>query len=403
MRPTTSTKPKKGHSQRSHALLSASKASRWINCTPSARLEDEYGEQKSSPYAAEGTLAHELAEFYLRKDVLDGMSESEFASRLEELSSDANMSDEMLDMVAVYTQYCADQYRAAVEENSAAIIEIEQRLDLTEFVPESFGTADCVIINDGVLEVIDLKYGKGVPVQAEWNKQLMLYGLGALYKYSLIYDIHEVRVTIVQPRLDNISSFQLSVEELQKWADEELRPRAELAFAGEGELAAGEWCRFCAVRQRCRKLYEQQMEIARHEFAEPDLLSDEEIADIVKRAPKFVEWVDSITEYARAKAVSEDKCWPGLKLVEGVRRRKWADEDTAADAILSRCKELSPEDVFDTKLKSITSVEKMLGKKRFSEILSDVVVLPQGKPTLVSEDDKRPAMGIAQAIADFSE
>lgn len=399
---TMSTKPK-CHSQRSHALLSASKASRWLSCTPSARLEDMFGEQKPSPYAAEGTLAHELAELYLRKDVLEELSESDFERKFAELSSDANMSDEMLDNVAVYTQYCADQYRAALEEDRAAVIEIEQRLDMTEYVPEGFGSVDCCIIGGVLLEIIDLKYGKGVPVNAEWNKQLMLYGLGALSKYSLVYDIQEVRMTIIQPRLDNISSFQLSAEELRGWAEEELRPRAELAFRGEGELSAGEWCRFCAVKQRCRKLYEQQMEIARHEFASPDLLSDEEIADIVKRAPKFVEWVNAITEYAQAKAVSEDKCWPGLKLVEGVRRRKWADEDVAAGAILDRCKELSAEDIFDSKLKSITGIEKMLGKKRFSEILSDVVVLPQGKPTLVPEDDKRPAMGIAQAIADFSE
>lgn len=399
---TTSTKLQ-AHSKRSHALLSASGAGRWLNCTPSAKLEDEYGEKKSSIYAQEGTLAHELSELYIKRDTLLAISEQEFDQRLEEIMSNDLFDEEMLDVVPIYTDYCSSQLAEAKTVNPLAVMEIEQKLDLTDFVPESFGTADCVIINDNLMEVIDLKYGKGVPVYAEWNKQLMLYGLGALQKYDTMYDISEIRLTIVQPRINNISSWQISVNELREWAEEELKIKAKLAFEGKGELNAGDWCRFCGVRNQCRKLYEQQLEIAKHEFAEPALLTDDEIADIVRRTPKLIEWANSITEYAQIKAIEENKQWPGLKLVEGISRRKWIDEDQATNAIFARCPELSEDEIFNMKLKPITSIEKIVGKKRFAELLSDIVVKPQGKPTLVSLDDKRPAMGYGQAQIDFKE
>lgn len=400
---TASTKLQK-HSERSHALLSASGASRWLNCTPSARLEDLYGEKKDSVYAKEGTLAHELAELCLRCGILGTIGVKEYESALEEIMSNDLFNEEMLDAIPIYTDYCGTQLAEAQTTNELAVMEIEQRLDLTEFVPDSFGTADCIIINDSIIEVIDLKYGKGVPVYADYNKQLMLYGLGALRKYDTMYDISEVRLTIVQPRLNNISSWQISVSDLQKWADEELMPKAKLAYSGEGELNAGDWCRFCSIRTQCRKLYEQQMEIAKHEFAEPDLLTDEEIADIVLRTPKLVEWANSIAEYAQNMAIQENKQWPGLKLVEGRSSRKWAtDEDQVSNTIFARCPELSEDEIFNMKLKPITAIEKIIGKKRFEEVLSDMIVKPQGKPTLVSLEDKRPAMGYGQAQIDFAE
>ena len=398
----TSPKPQK-HSQRAHALLSASGASRWINCTPSAKLEDEYGDKSTSPYAAEGTLAHELAELYLRKDVLENISDADFENSLEEIMANELFNDEMLEVVPTYTDYCEDQFIEAKNNNDFAIIEIEQVLDLTEYVPESFGTADTVIISDGIMEVIDLKYGKGIPVYADWNKQLMLYALGALRKYDTMYDIDEVRVTIVQPRINNISSWQISVEELLKWAEEDLRPTADEAFHGEGELNAGDWCRFCGVRNQCKKLYEQQFEIAKHEFAEPQLLSDNDIADIVQRTPKLVEWANSVAEYAKKKAIEENKQWPGLKLVEGRSRRKWIDEDKALETIFEQFPELDEADVTTTKINGITAIEKLVGKKKFFEKLKDVVVTPQGNPTLVPLQDKRPAMGVQQAQLDFSD
>ena len=229
------------HSARAHALLSASGASRWLNCTPSAKLEEAHGESKSSPYAAEGTLAHEYAEILIREMILKNITPQEKEAKLSEIIDNDLFNEEMLDVVPVYVNYCYEQLKAAQVHNPGAIMEIEQRLDLTEFVPESFGTADCSIIDDKVLEIIDLKYGKGVPVYAEWNTQLMLYGLGALRKYELMYDIERVRLTIVQPRINNISSFLIEVDELLEWANTELKEKALMAFEGKGELNAGDW------------------------------------------------------------------------------------------------------------------------------------------------------------------
>lgn len=402
MSPTNNTEIQE-HSERSHAMLSASGASRWLNCTPSAKLELEHGENKTSTYAEEGTLAHELAELYIRKDVLCDITDEDFESTLERIMNNDLFSEEMLDVVPVYTDYCSDQFIEAQTANDLSIIEIEQKLDLSDYVPESFGTADCVIINDDLMEVIDLKYGKGVPVYAEWNRQLMLYGLGALRKYDMMYDIKEVRLSIVQPRINNISSWQISVEELQKWAEEELKPKAQLAYKGEGELCAGDWCKFCSVRNRCRKLYEQQVEIAKYEFAEPSLLTDEEIADIIKRTPRLVEWANSVMDYAQDLAIRNNKQWPGFKLVEGISRRKWADEEKASNALFARFPELTEDEIFNTKLKSITDIEKLVGKKQFNAVLSDLVVKPVGKPTLVPLEDKRPALGYDQAKIDFKD
>ena len=389
------------HSQRAHALLSASGASRWLNCTPSAKLEDTYGEKTTSSYAAEGTLAHELAELFLRHDVLDTMSSIEFDKKFEEIMSNEMFSDEMLEAVPVYVDYCKTELLAAREQNIFATLAIEQRLDLTEFVPESFGTADCIIINDNMLEVIDLKYGKGVPVYAQHNKQGKLYALGALRKFDTLYDVNIVRITIVQPRINNISTWEISVDDLLKWANDELKPRAELAFKGLGELTPGEWCKFCSVKNKCRALYEEQLKIAQYEFQDPELLSDEEISDVLARAPQFIEWVNSIVDYAQKRAIENNKIWPGFKLVSGRSNRKWADEDKVVEAIFSRFPDATEDQVFNTKLKTISDIEKTFGKKRVTEILNDVIVKPQGKPTLVPESDKRPALGIEDAINDF--
>lgn len=395
------TKP--NHASRAHALLSASTASRWLNCTPSAKLERQYGEKINTVYAQEGTVAHELAELYLRHDLLRSLSDSDFEKGLETIMSNELFSEEMLDTVPIYTDYCTEQFEAAKAGNPYSVAYIEQKLDFSEYVPGGFGTGDYTQISDPLLEIVDLKYGKGVPVYAEWNKQLMLYGLGALRKFDTMYDISEIRLTIVQPRLNNISSWQISVEELLKWAVEELKPKAELAAKGLGELNPGDWCRFCAVKNKCRKLYEQQMEIAKYEFSDPELLTDEEIADVVLRSSQFVKWVNSVVEYAQARAVDENKHWPGLKLVEGVGRRKWIDESQASDIILERFPELTKDSIFNMDLKSITDIEKIVGKKNFTTRLADIVIKVPGKLTLVSEDDKRPAAGIEQAKKDFDD
>lgn len=400
MAATASTKLQK-HSERDHALLAASAANRWLNCTPSAKLEDAEGPRESSIYAEEGTLAHELGELYIRHDVLETVDDQVFSDRFDEIMNNQLFSEEMLDVVPIYVDYCTEQFNAAKANDAQSIMDVEQKLDLTEYVPESFGTADCVVIGGNLIEVIDYKHGKGVPVYAEWNKQLMLYGLGALRKYDMLFDIEEVRLTIVQPRINNISSWQISVKELIDWAETELAPAAKLAFAGDGELKAGEWCKFCAVKNRCKALYQKNMELAKYDFQKPALLNDEEIADILKKTPVLIEWANSIQEYAQDKAINQGKVWPGFKLVEGISRRKWLDEDAVAEAIFTKIPEASEDQVYDMKLKTITQIEKIFGKKTVAEQLSDVIVKPQGKPTLVPVSDKRPALGTEEAINDF--
>lgn len=407
MKITTSTKPKQqksqNHSERDHALLSASGASRWINCTPSARLEEKYGEHTTSAFASEGTLAHEIAELYLRLDVLGTIDNEDFEEQIGIKTSNELFKEEMLDYVSVYTDYCEGQYNEAKTNDACAAIEIEQKLDLTGYVPESFGTADCIVIANGTLEIIDLKYGKGVPVYAEYNKQLMLYALGAIDAFSIMYDIDTVKMTIVQPRLGNISTYQMSVEELGIWADQELKPAAEKAFAGEGELSSGDWCKFCSIKNRCKALYGKMLEAAKYEFAEPELMTDDEIADVLGRATKLIEWLDSVKEYASSEALNNNKKWPGFKLVEGVSRRKWDDEEKVANAIFANFPEASDDEIYEMKLKSISAIEKLYGKKIVDEKLKSVIIKPQGKPTLVPDSDKRPALGIEDAVNDFKD
>lgn len=398
---TTTVRMPKNHSERAHALLSASGASRWLNCPPSARLEEEHGRPEPSAYAEEGTLAHEISELFLKRD-LDLICEKDFGIRFDELASNEFFSEEMLEYVQIYTDYCLSEFKAAKTDNQYATFEIESKLDLTEYVPESFGTADFSIVNDCILQIVDLKFGKGIPVYANNNKQLMLYALGAIRKYDMLYDITEVKLTIVQPRLNNISTWQISVDELLKWAIEVLKPTAELAFAGQGELNPGDWCRFCAVKSVCRAIADKNLEMAKHDFKKPELLSDEEVADILKKTPELIEWAESVVQYAEKRAL-EGKIYKGFKLVEGISRRKWDDEDKVVNTIFANCPELSEDEIFETKLRPITQIEKLVGKNRFNTLLSDVVIKPQGKPTLVPIDDKRPALGIEEAINDFKD
>lgn len=386
------------HENREHALLSASGANRWLNCTPSARLEDEYGEKKTSEFAAEGTLAHELAECILREELFGQKDENSFAR----ITSDKLYTNSMRDFVEVYTDYCISIYAQALSSNPDAVARIEQKLDLSAYVPESFGTADFCLVSDGTLEVVDLKFGRGIRVSAENNTQLMLYGLGALYSFDSAYDIANVKLTIVQPRLDNISSWEISVEDLKEWANNVLIEKAKAAYDGSGELNPGAWCHFCAIKNRCRKLAEEQMEMAKKEFAKPALLTDEEISEIITKAPRLVEWANSVVEYATRLSSDSGKSWPGLKLVEGRSLSKWKSEKDVVEALKDAMPELTDDEIFNVKLKSITDIKKLLGKVKFNYYLSNLVIKPQGKPTLVPESDNRPAIGLEQAIKDFS-
>lgn len=378
-----------------HALLSPSSASRWLACTPSARAEENI-QGKYSEAASEGTLAHSLAELMLLS-YIGQINKQNFSIECAKIYENELYSDDMQSYCQDYASYVIEQYVKAKFHTKDALLEIEVKLNLTDYVKEGFGTGDSIIIADGVLDIIDLKYGKGVLVGANNNKQMMLYALGALREYDYRYDIHTVRMTIYQPRLSNISSFEMSVEELKNWADSELKQRAELAWEGKGEYAPGEHCRFCKVKTICKALADYNLELAKYEFKDAHQLTDTEIADILTRADFFKNWISAIEEYALIAAIEEGKHWPGYKLVEGKSNRKYSDPDALGAHLINSG--YSDDKIYTKSLLGITNMEKMLTKKVFEQVCGPFIIKPQGKPTLVTEADKRPEINSAAAAA----
>lgn len=368
-------------SPKAHAVLSASSSDRWLHCPPSARLCEAY-EDKGSDYAAEGTDAHTLCEFRLKQALGIPVEDP-----IENLSW---YNEEMEDCAAGYTAYVLEQVAIAKQTCADPVILIEQRVDFSRWVTDGFGTADCIVIADGVLKICDYKHGRGVEVSATENPQMMCYALGALELFDAIYDIDSVSMTIFQPRRENVSTYDLSKEELYKWADEVLKPAADLAFAGDGNFLCGEWCGFCKAKHDCRARAEANMELARYDFKLPPLLTDEEIEDVLARVDDLVSWASDIKEYALQQAIS-GKAWSGWKLVEGRSNRKYTNEDAVITAVSQ-----AGFDPYERKVLGITAMQKLLGKSRFEELLSAYIEKPQGKPTLVPESDKRPAMNTAK-------
>ena len=364
-----------------HALLSASSSERWLNCPPSARLCESY-DDKGSNYAAEGTDAHELCEYKLRQAL--GMEAKDPTENL------TWFNEEMADCASSYAAYILEQVEAAKQTCADPVVLIEQRVDFSRWVESGFGTADCIIIADGTLQICDYKHGLGVLVSAEKNPQMQCYALGALELFDGIYDIDTVLMTIYQPRRDNISTYELSKDELYRWADEVLKPTADLAFAGDGNFLCGEWCGFCKAKHDCRARADANLELARYDFKLPPLLTDEEVEVILTRIDDLVAWATDIKEYALQQAIS-GKEWNGWKLVEGRSNRKYTNETAVADAVSS-----AGFDPYDHKVLGVTAMQKLLGKSRFDELLASYIEKPQGKPTLVPESDKRPVMNTAK-------
>ena len=363
-----------------HALLSASSSHRWINCPPSAKL-CENCEDQGSEYAQQGTDAHSLCQYKVESAL--GM---DTADPTESLSF---FDEEMENCAEGYAQYVMEQRVKALQSCSDPVILVEQRLDFSKYVPEGFGTGDCVIIADGTLSVIDYKHGKGILVEAEKNPQMLCYALGALELFDGIYDIDTVSMTIFQPRRENVSTYTISKEELLQWAADVLIPRAKLAYAGEGDFAAGEHCRFCKVKATCRKRAEYNLELARYDFELPPTLEDEEIEVVLAKADALAAWVSDVKDYALQAAVS-GKQWTGWKLVEGRSNRKYTDETAVAEAVTK-----AGYNPYEQKLLGITAMTSVLGKKQFESILGSLTYKPQGKPTLVPESNKRPVMNTA--------
>lgn len=369
----------------SHAILSPSSASRWLSCTPSARLEMQFPD-KAGDFAQEGSLAHEVGEVLL-KFAAGLISLDDEEKSLSTLKKSKFYSDELLSYADGYAVFVYEKLALAQKTTSDAVLRIEEKIDLTAYVPEGFGTGDAVILADGTMEIIDLKYGKGVRVSAAENKQMMLYALGALDMFGFMYAIHTVRMTIYQPRLDNVSEWEIPVEELLMWGTSELAPRAKMAYAGEGSFVPGKHCQFCRAKAQCRALAEKNMEVAKHEFDDASLLSDNEISRVLEQMDIIKNWMSAIEEYALQAALS-GKVFPGFKLVEGRSIRKYADEKKVADRLLENG--YKSDLIYEpAKLKTITAMEKLVTKKAFAAILGDLIIKPQGKPTLVPASDKR--------------
>lgn len=370
-----------------HAILSASASSRWLHCTPSARLERKFPDA-SSPYALEGSRAHERAEYFLNRFLKTGDSNVLIREDVE-----------MNDAVQAYVNICVEKINEARTASPDAQIKVEQRLDFSRWVPEGFGTGDTVMVSDKYFEIVDLKYGKGVPVSAINNSQMRLYALGMYEAFGYLYGADEVRMTIVQPRLDSVSTETISVDDLLTWG-EEVKKKAKIAFAGKGDFCAGNHCRFCKARNTCRTHAEYELKNVKEDLQTAEL-EDFEISDILLRAKGIKTWLDGLEAYALGKAL-DGYNWPGMKLVEGRSNRKITDDVIAANNLLNAG--FSAEEIYKPQtLRSITDLEKLCGKKMFGELMSGVIEKPPGKPTLVSADDKRQAIELQNVKNDFDE
>ena len=374
-----------------HAYLSASASHRWLACPPSAKLCANILDQ-ASEYAQQGTDCHELCAYLVEK-----------ALGREVIDPTENLTyydAEMQNCAEEYRNYVLEQIEAAKEFCKDPQVMIEQRLDFSRWVENGFGTGDCVIVADEVLQIIDYKHGLGVLVSAGddehgGNSQMMCYALGALEVFGDIYDINQIKMTIFQPRRDNISTYTISKNDLLKWADEILAPTAQLAYVGEGEFKAGDHCTFCKVKATCRKRAEYNLELAKYDFEMPATLDDTEIAAILEKVDEMISWGNDIKEYALQQAQSGVH-FEGWKVVEGRSNRKYTDEAAVAFAVKD-----AGFDPYEKKLLGVTAMSTLLGKKKFEELLGGLIYKPPGKPALVPESDKRPAMNTA--IDDFIE
>lgn len=376
------------HAERAHALLSASSSHRWLACPPSAVAAEVYPRQDTE-FTREGTLAHEVAEVMTRNGGCFGVGDELFAK------AHAEINKEMLECAGVYSDYIHEQIQSG-----AATMLLEQRVDFSPWVPEGFGTADCILIQGDTMDVIDYKYGKGVAVSAEDNPQMKLYGLGALNDFGFAYDIKTVRLHIFQPRMNNISVFELSADELLAWG-EKIKPIAEKAAKGKGKYNAGEHCRFCPHAGKCRTLTKVCTEyVETHGLKAPvKVLAPWEVAEVLKLEPLVSLWLRRVKDHALTSLLNGEEI-PGYKVVEGRGSRAWTDEIEVA----YKLKEAGypPEDITKTELLSVAQMEKTIGKKQAAEILDGLIIKKSGAPTVAPETDKRPVYDrLAEAQKDF--
>lgn len=372
-----------------HALLSASSAHRWLSAPPLPRLE-QYFPQSTSTAATEGTAAHALAEYKVHRALGD--------LKFPRPSSDYQC-DEMELLTDDYTSYVMEQYAKAKKYSNDPLIKVELKLDFSRYVPEGFGTGDCVIVSDHLLHIIDFKYGKGVKVIARDNPQMKLYALGALAMFGNLYNIDEVETTIFQPRMSNISTWTIPVKDLMHWANTELKEKAELAFMGKGSVRYGPWCQFSNCNAVLRASYDYHHKLERFQLASPHLLTDAEVAEVLEHIDDLNRWAHEVKAYAADLDINHGKTWPGFKLVEGRSIRHYRDEDKVAEKLQAA----GYTDIYQKKLLPITKLEKQLGKQKFDQLVGGQVYKPAGKPTLVADDDSRPNIAKSKPADEFKE
>lgn len=375
-----------GHAERSHALLSASSAARWLACPPSARLCEQFPDTQSE-YAAEGTLAHEIAELKLRKALIEPMGPRKFGKALKELQSNPLYQPEMDKHTDTYVDYVLGIVHA---HSSPPYVAVERRLDYSAYVPEGYGTGDCIIIGGDTLHIVDFKYGKGVPVSAEGNPQMRLYALGAVTEYGFLYPIQRVHMAIVQPRLDSISEDTISLDELLAWG-ESIKPIAQQAYDGEGEFNPGDHCRFCRAKAVCRARAEAQTALEVFSGLKPPLISDAEVGQLLERGRNLAAWLKDLEEYALSRCLEGGEI-PGWKVVEGRSSRQYVDQDAAFKALMEAG--IDEAVLYERKPLSVAQLEKVLGKAEYRRLLEEPghVKVEPGKPTLVPISDKREAI-----------
>jgi hypothetical protein len=359
---------------------------------------EEPFEDTTSSFAEEGTAAHELSEIHLAYH-LTNVSPKKRKEAIDKLAKGPHYSQTMEDYVHEYVTIVLERVAEARKRGGEVEILLEQRLDFSEWVPDGFGTGDVLILSEGVLDIIDLKYGKGVPVSAINNTQMRLYGLGAYNTYGFLYDIEKVRMTIVQPRLDSVSTEELTLDELLEWGNEYVKPRAELAASGEGEVVPGDHCQFCKARNVCKSLADRNLELAKYEFADPNIMTEEDISDVLSRVGGLVNWATSIKEYALEQALN-GTAYPGFKVVEGRSSRTITDRGELQMRMLNAG--YGMEAIAPREMVSMTALENLTGKKKFEAISEGLIKISSGKPALVSNSDPRPAKNsVADAIKDF--
>lgn len=376
-----------------HALLSPSSADRWLQCTPSARLESRE-DDKAGDAADEGTLAHKLSELLLKLE-LKLIDKKAFKTYFARIRTNRHHNDSMLEYCEQFVSFVMEQYSSATESDPGALIFLEVIIDLTEWIPEGFGTGDVVIVANGFFHIIDFKYGKGIKVDAVNNKQMMLYGLGIYFMYSVLFEADEVMMTIFQPRIDNFSTFTISVKKLLSWAESYLRKQAAAAWKGKGEFVPGDHCTFCRVRTTCKANADYQMELAAFEFKEGIHLTAKEIAAILNKIAPLISWANAVKEYALQEAIKGKK-WPGHKLVEGKSSRILTQPERIKTLLVNKGFD-EADFLSQPALLGITALERNIGKLKLLKLIGKYINKPEGKPVLVNSKDPRPEYNATEA------